>query len=51
MEREVVTGVVPIVLQSITILLKFFNTYCNTLRFCNNFYNTFEILQYLLQDF
>ena len=34
-------GVVPIVLQSIAILLKF----------CNIFCNTFEILQYLLQYF
>ena len=41
-------GVVPIVLQSIAILLKFCNTYCNTLRFYNKYCNTFKVLQYLL---
>ena len=41
--------VVPIVLQSIAILLKLFNIYCNTSKFCNKYCNTFDILQYLLQ--
>ena len=30
-------GVVPIVLQSIAILLEFCNTYCYILRFCNKY--------------
>ena len=45
------SGVVPIVLQSIAILLKTCNTYCNTLTFCNTYCNTFKVLQYLLQYF
>ena len=44
-------GMVPIVLQNIEILLKFHNTYYNTLRFFNKYCNTFDILQYLLQYF
>ena len=44
-------GVIPILLQSIAILLKFCNTYCNALKFCNTYYNTFKVLQYLLQYF
>ena len=47
-KRAMLARVIPIVLQSIAILLKFCNTYCNTLKELQFLLQHFNILQYFL---